>query len=126
MATTLFKVNTTDYSDHIVADSYQVRQSDVYKTYEDANGATHRRFIRTKISGKFKIFFRQMTDYASFISTLDTNRSATNYSIPVSVYDNYSGTLKTINAFIDFKPTITLDATLNEYMEPIEITIEER
>ena len=126
MATTLFKVNTTDYSANIIADSYQVKQGDVYKTYEDANGNTHRRFIRKKVTGKFKMFFRTLTDFNSFISTIATYQSTTNFSVPVTVYDNYGGTALTINAFVDLNPTITLDGTMSEYMETFEVTIEER
>lgn len=123
---TLFKISTTDYTDYILADSYQVSKTDVYKTYEDANGATHRRFIRTKVSGKFKMFFRTMLEYQNFVSAIETNKSATNFSVPISAYDNYGGTLCTVNAFIDFTPTIALDGTMTEYMETIDVTIEER
>ncbi|MBR4406081.1 MAG: hypothetical protein IKT30_06875 [Bacteroidaceae bacterium] len=126
MNMTLFKISTTDYTDYILADSYQVSKTDVYKTYEDANGATHRRFIRTKVSGKFKMFFRTMLEYQNFVSAIETNKSATNFSVPISAYDNYGGTLCTVNAFIDFTPTIALDGTMTEYMETIDVTIEER
>ena len=123
---TLFKVNNTDFSDNIIEGSYQISKADIYKTYEDANGATHRRFIRTKISGKMQMFFRTLQDFQTFVTTLETNKSATTFAIPVSLYDNYGGSLITTNAFIDFRPTIALDGTMSEYMETIEVTIEER
>ena len=126
MTITLFKINTTDFSDNIIEGSYQVSKADVYKTYEDANGATHRRFIRTKISGKFQMFFRTLQDYQAFVTAIETNKSATTFAVPVSLYDNYGGTLITTNAFIDFRSTIALDGTLSEYMETIEVTVEDR
>lgn len=126
MTITLFKINNTDFSGNIVDGSYQVSKANVYKTYEDANGATHRRFIRTKISGKFQMFFRTLQEYQAFVTAIDTNKSATTFAVPVSLYDNYGGTLITTNAFIDFKPTIALDGTMSEYMETYEVSIEER
>lgn len=126
MATSLFKIGTTDVSDNIVRGSYMVNRIDVYKTYEDANGAAHRRFIRKKVSGTFQMFFKYMEDYADFVELLETNKNASTFAVGCTMYDNYSGELFTIDAFIDFEPTITQDATLREYMQILDITIEER
>lgn len=126
MATSLFKIGTTDVSNNIVRGSYMVNRIDVYKTYEDANGATHRRFIRKKMTGTLQMFFKYMEDYADFVELVETNKSATTYAVVCTLYDNYSGELYTVNAFIDFQPTITQDAGLREYMQVLDITIEER
>jgi len=126
MATSLFKIGTTDVSDNIVRGSYKVNRIEVYKTYEDANGATHRRFIRQKMSGTLQMFFKYMEDYADFIELIEDNKSATTYAVTCTLYDNYSGELYSVNAFIDFQPTITQDAGLREYMQVLDITIEER
>ena len=126
MATSLFKISTTDCSDNVVRGSYQVNRIDIYKTYEDANGATHRRFIRKKMTGTFQMFFKLMKDYSDFVELIEDNKSATTYAVPCTLYDNYSGDVYTVNAFIDFQPTITQDAGLREYMQVLDITIEER
>ena len=126
MATSLFKIGTTDCSDNVVRGSYKVNRTNVYKTYEDANGATHRRFIREKMSGTFQMFFKLMKDYSDFIELIEDNKSATTYAVNCTLYDNYSGEAYTVNAFIDFQPTITQDAGLREYMQVLDITIEER
>lgn len=126
MATTLFKINTTDCSDNIVQGSYTVNRKEVFREYEDANGAIHRRKIRDRVVGKFQMFFKFMNDYETFVSLITTNKSATNFSIPCTLYDNMTGSAYTINAFIDFEPTITMDAGLREYMKVLDITIEER
>ena len=126
MATILFKIGTTDVSDNIVRGSYVVNRIDVYKTYEDANGATHRRFIRKKMSGKLQMFFKYMEDYEDFVALLEDNKSASTFAVNCTLYDNYSGELFTVAAFIDFEPTITQDAGLREYMQVLDITVEER
>ena len=126
MATSLFKINTTDVSDNIVQNSYQVNRLPVYKTYEDANGASHRRFIRNKVSGKFQMFFKYMEDYEDFKELIDTNTSSVNFSVPCTLYDNLTGDAYTINAFIDYSPTLMMDAGRREYLKVLDITIEER
>lgn len=126
MATSLFKINTTDVSDNIVQNTYQVNRLPVYKTYEDANGATHRRFIRDKVRGKFQMFFKYMEDYEIFKALIDDNMSSVNFSIPCTLYDNLTGDSYTINAFIDYSPTLMMDAGRREYLKVLDITIEER
>lgn len=126
MATSLFKINTTDVSDNIVQNTYQVNRLPVYKTYEDANGTTHRRFIRNKVRGKFQMFFKYMEDYETFKALIDANISNVNFSVPCTLYDNLTGDPYTINAFIDYSPTLMMDAGRREYLKVIDITIEER
>ena len=120
------KIGTTDVSSYIVADTYSVYNQPVYKVYEDANGVTHKRFIRNKISGSFDMFFRSLTDYTNFVTLIGTNTSATDFSVTCTVYDTKRSAAYTIYAFIDFKPTIALDGTLSEYMKVLNIELEER
>lgn len=122
----LFKVDTTDYTGNVVQNTWNVNRLPVYKTYKDANEETHRRFLRNKISGKFQMAFSSIDDYASFKAVLDSKRSATNYTLPCTVYDNMSGSTITINAFIDYSLTVKQSAGLTEYIEPFEVKIEEK
>lgn len=122
----LLKIGSTDVTANILVDSYAVYNQPVYKNYEDANGITHKRYIRNKIKGTFEMFFKTLSAYSDFVTLLTTNTDSTNYSVACTVYDTYRQDLYTINAFIEFKPTITLDATFNEFMKKLSITIEER
>lgn len=126
MSTVLLKINTTDVSNNIIKDSYAVNRESVYKEYEDANGAIHRRHIRYKIKGKFKMYFPTLTTYSTFKTLIDTNKSATNYTVPCTVYDNLSGTAYTINAFIDYKPTLARNGGVTEHLDKFDVTIEEQ
>ena len=125
-STVLLKIGSTDVSANIVADSYSVYNQPVYKVYEDANGVTHKRFIRNKIAGSFEMFFRSMQNYTDFMDLIDTNTSSSNFSVLCTVYDTKRDDVYTINAFIEFAPTIALDGTLTEYMKVLKIDIEER
>ena len=122
----LLKINTTDVTGHIVQNTYEVNKVPVYKTYEDANGVTHRRHIRDKVQGKFKMVFADVTDYATFKSLVDTNTSATNFSVPVTAYDNKTGNTYTVNAFLDYTPVVMQSASMKEYIEVFEVKLEER
>ena len=122
----LLKINSTDVTANIVQNSYAVNYLPVYKTYTDANGATHRRHIRDKLQGKLQMAFKDLDTYATFKSLIDTNTSANNFSVQITAYDNLSGTHKTVNAFIDYSPKLVQSAALREYLEVIEIKIEER
>lgn len=122
----LIKINTTDISDYIVRDTYAISRVPIYKTYEDANGVIHRRLIRHKMKGKVQLFFPDLTTYTTFKTLLEDNRSSTNYSVACSLYDNSSGNYYTVDAFIDYSPTLKRSASLVEYLDKIDVTIEER
>lgn len=122
----LFKISTTDLTGNVVQNTWDVNNLPVYKTYKDANEETHRRFLRYKISGTFQMVFKDLTDYATFKALIDSNRSASNFTVPCTVYDNMSGTQVSINAFIDYKLGVRQTVGLREYMEPFEVTIEEQ
>ena len=122
----LFKIGSTDVTGHVVQNTYKVNNLPIFKTYEDANGETHRHFIRKKYKGTLQMVFSDLDDYAAFRALIDANISATNYSVPVTLYDNLTGNQDTINAFLDYEPTVKQMAGLEEYMEVIDVTIEER
>lgn len=122
----LFKVGTTDYTGNVVQNTWDVNKLPVYKEYKDANEEKHKRFLRNKISGSFKMVFKDLTDFAAFQTTLDNARSATNFTVFCTVYDNKHSTTETINAFIDFKPGLRQSVGLEEYIEPFTVTLEEQ
>lgn len=122
----LLKIGNTDVTGNIVQNTYNVSRLPVYKTYEDANGATHRRYIRHKAQGTLQMVFPDLTAYQTFKSLIDTNTSQTDFAVSVTYYDNLSGNTYSTNVFIDYKPLVMQSTSLKEFMKPIDITIEER
>lgn len=122
----LFKISTTDLTGHVVQNTYSVNNLPVYKEYKDADEETHRRFLRNKLQGTFQMVFKDLTDYATFKTLLDNNRSASNFTVPCTLYDNISGTHITANCFIDYKLTVMQSTSLKEFMKVFDVTIEER
>lgn len=122
----LLKIGTTDLTGHVVQNSWKVNNLPVYKTYKDANEETHKRFLRNKIQGSFKMVFASVDDYQAFKNLVESVRSASNFTVPCTVYDNQSGQQISINAFLDFTLTVKQTAGLTEYMEPFDVKIEEK
>ena len=122
----LFKIGTTDLTGHVVQNTWKVNKLPVYKTYKDANEETHKRFLRNKVSGSFQLVFKDLTEYAAFNTLINSKRSALNFTIPCTVYDNISGTQISINAFLDYDLTVKQSAGLDEYIEPFDVKIEEQ
>lgn len=122
----LFSIGTTDLSDYIVQDTYAINSEPVYKEYEDANGTTHRRHIRYKVQGKMQMYFPDLESYSDFKELLESKRSNVNHTVPCTLYDNSSGDTVTINAFVDYKPTLKRTASLREYLDKFDVSIEEQ
>ena len=126
MISFLFKIGTTDVTGNVVQNTYKVNNLPVYKEFEDANGETHRRFIRKKYKGTLQMVFKDLADYSAFRTLIDSAMSATDFTVPATLYDNMTGQQNTVNIFIDYEPTVMQTAGLKEYMKVIDVTIEER
>lgn len=126
MISFLFKIGTTDVTGNVVQNTYKVNNLPVYKEFEDANGETHRRFIRKKYKGTLQMVFKDLEDYSAFRTLIDSAMSATDFTVPATLYDNMTGQQNTVNIFIDYEPTVMQTAGLKEYMKVIDVTIEER
>lgn len=115
-----------DYSNHVIAGTYEVNNEPQYTTWDDAGRIEHRFKQRDKVVGSFDMFFRTASDYATFKSDLDANRSTTNDSVNMTVKVNDLNQDKTINAFISFKLVRNRDGKWNDYFERFKVTIRER
>lgn len=120
----IFKINTTDYSGHVIAGSYEVNNEVITSDWVDASGVTHKQKIRDKVSGKFDMFFRTKTAYDTFLGVLSTNRTS-GQTIPLTVEVNNTGTSHTGNFFVTHKTVRNRDGAWADYMERFTVTIEE-
>ena len=53
----LFKVGEVDFTEYIIASSYDVDQEDVYTEWRDIFYNLHRSSVRTQIAGSFTLCF---------------------------------------------------------------------
>ena len=68
------KMELIDCTQYVVAPTYDVNNVDTSDDWIDADYVTHRTIVRTKISGKFNIRFKDVSDYNNFIHLLYLNR----------------------------------------------------
>ena len=100
MPSVFFKIDTTDISAHIDVQNYAVNREDVFEEWEDGNWITHRVIARTRYAGSFQVGFAKGSDFTSFMTLLNTKKTANGY-YPVTAYINNTGASVTFNAFLD-------------------------
>lgn len=121
----MFKVNSTDYSNRVVGAAYAVQSNEEYELWTDANGKEHRSAYRSRITGKFTMYFPTMSDFTSFQTTMNTNKNA-DLTYPISVFDNKSGTTKSIRAFVEYQLVQYRGPAFDDRMEQVEVSIREQ
>lgn len=124
---TIFKLNTVDYSSHVVAESYAVNYIDIYDEWTDGGQIKHKDVIRRKLSGTFQMYFKSDTDLQTFLTAL-TNCKTTSNTYPVTMKannDTVASLQSSKNVFLDFAPVRKRDATWADTFEVFDVTVEE-
>lgn len=123
----ILKINGADYSNHVIAGSYQVNTIKKYKEWEDGFGTTHHDQRKAKIEGLFDMFFRTEIEYQTFLDDLESAKYNAEYQHVIELKSNNENTsvLKSIRAYVDFKPTRDLDNHMEDYFGTFSVEIKE-
>lgn len=124
---TIFKLNDVDYSEHVVAESYNVNYEDVYKEWTDGGQVKHRDVVARKLRGTFQMYFKTEANMQSWLNALVACKTDFN-TYPVKLKannDTVNSLTASKNMFIDFKPVRKRDAAWNDVFEVFEVTVEE-
>ena len=125
--TAIFKLNTVDYSAHVVAENYNINYEDVYQEWTDGGQVKHRDVIGKKLRGSMQMYFKSQSDLQTFLTAL-ANCKTTASTYPVQLKTN-NDTVDTLvasrNVFLDFKPVRKRDATWADVFNVFEVTVEE-
>lgn len=109
MATIVFfQVGSTDLTPYIDLQNFDVNSEEVYESWTDGNFNEHRVISRTRITGKIKLGFKDLTDFDNFRSLMSSNRNVNGY-YSIKVYVNNLNSTETINAFVDNAGTAKWD-----------------
>lgn len=73
---TEYDISWVDFTENIVAPTYDVNYEDVTEDWEDANYVTHRIIPRMKIKGSMDLHFFTKYEYNNFVRLLQVNREA--------------------------------------------------
>ena len=115
-----------DYSNRVITGSYNVNSFPVFiNTYTDANGVEHRNKIRDRVEGSFDMYFRNMTEYGTFVTLLNSLKQG-DTSVACSVAVNNTNATHTGYFFIDFTPTRNRKGDWTDYMELFTVKIKEK
>lgn len=124
---TIFKLNDVDYSDHVVANGYNINLKDIYQEWVDGGQVKHRDVIAKKLQGTFQMFFETNAELQGFITALTGCRTIDN-TYPVKLKANNSSVASlsaSKNVFIDFEPVRKKAPTWADTYEIFEVTVEE-
>ena len=125
--TAIFKLNTTDYSAHVVAESYAINYEDVYQEWTDGGQVKHRDVIGRKLRGTMQMYFKSQSDLQTFLAALvNCKTTASTYPVQLKANnDTVDSLVASKNVFLDFKPVRKRDATWADVFEVFEVTVEE-
>lgn len=122
----VFSIGQNDYSNKVIAGSYDVQQKKVFSEWVDADGITHRQLTRStpRTEGSFDMFFKDIDEYDAFIEDLMDNTLA-NLTILATVATNNPNTTVTSYFFIDLAPVRNRKANWDDFMERFKVSIKE-
>lgn len=119
-------IGNVDYSNHVIAGSYNINQKIQSSKWDDANYRTHKFKQRDKIVGSFDMFFRTVADYEDFKADLDDAQALDDDSYSISLTVNNISEQRRINAFIDYELVRDIDGKWQDYFGRFTVNIEER
>ncbi len=124
----VFKIGSEtsgDYSNRVIAGSYDVNNDPVFESWFDSNKVEHKNRIRDRIVGSFDMFFRSMTEYDAFVSLVKTSKLA-DESVFCTVAVNNDTSPYTGYFFIKFAPKRDIAGDWSDYMQRFTVEITER
>ena len=119
-------IGNVDYSNRVIAGSYNINQKIQSSKWDDANYRTHKFKQRDKIVGSFDMFFRTVADYEDFKADLDDAQAPDDDSYSISLTVNNISEQRRINAFIDYELVRDIDGKWQDYFGRFTVNIEER
>ena len=120
----LVKIGTTDITKHIIAESYDVNEEDVYNEWTDANKVKHRDVTRQKIVGTFTLKFNTDKEYAYFVNLIKTSRTAARL-LPMTVYVVNADENREVKMIYSFKPKVARSLTGGKTYQSFDFEVEQ-
>ena len=120
-------VNSTDITNYIIKDTYEVNSEPVYTSWEDANYVEHRVYVRDKVRGSFEVITFGTTPRTALVAFLDILNAATsNNVLTIGLYVENEGTFQALNCFYTVESTQHSVTDDGRYVDRAKISIEER
>ena len=118
-------IGTTNITDHIVADSYQMDSEDLYESWRDGNYVEHRIITASKVRGSFEVACcdskYSFSDFMDAINAADNNGVLT-----CSVFVTNKNEMKAISAYYEIENTKHELMADDSFLDVLKITLTER
>lgn len=121
----LFVIGSTDFTPWERTENHNVNRDDVFEEWVDGNWVSHRVIARTRISGSVVLSFSRAADFASFMTSMSTERNVNGY-YPITVWCSNTNTTESVNAFLDIEGDTKWDVTAPIKHHTITVTITQR
>lgn len=122
----VFKIGDKDYSDKVLMDTYDMNQIDIFTSWEDANGITHRDVYRKKIRGQFDMKISKLSEYQEFLNDVQNYRNVDNYVSCVLAVNNLDAENIQAECFIEYTPIRTRNNNYTKGYLSFTVKLEER
>lgn len=122
---TFFTIGGFDITPHMDFQNYEMNQESMYESWVDGNGVEHRNMYRTKITGEFKVGFKNKFDLDAFMNLLASTINSDGY-YPVSAYVLNTGTVESFGAFITTEAESKWDFINSRVWHELTCTITQR
>ena len=120
-------VNSTDITNYIIKDTYEINSEPVYTSWEDANYVEHRVYVRDKVRGSFEVITFGTTPRTALVAFLNILKAATsNNVLTIGLYVENEGTFQALNCFYTVESTQHAVTDDGRYVDRAKISIEER
>lgn len=116
-----------NFTKNIELGSWKVNQFPVYTEWEDYAKVKHKHKHRDRISGSFKLFFKDVEEWEAFLNTINENTTKGGYIAAEVFITNKNIFSEPKYFFIEFDPTNDKPyMEANRAHDALDVTIEER
>jgi len=125
----VFKIGSDasgDYSNRVIAGTYNVNNDPIRVSWTDSNGVEHKNKIRDRVVGTFDMFFRDISEYNTFVALIKSLQINNEESVLCSVAVNNDVGLHTGYFYIEYTPTRNIKGDWSDYMEQFTVKITEK
>lgn len=121
---TVFVVNNVDFSDHVLAGTFEVGDIPIYTEWTDANGRDHREVYRKRLQGSFDMFFRTVTEFEEFNLAYKTARRESGLTT-IMIMNNSNNQVEQKEVYIEFSPIRNRRDDWEDYYEQFTVDVKE-
>lgn len=122
----IFKIGEVDFSEHLIAGAYSINSVEKVYAWTDGDGRTHKRTLRSQLTGTVDLFFKTMDEYMAFIEAIDASKAENraNY-VTATLTDNMTNQDKPGLYYLTFAPVRNRDVNWRDCIERFTVTVEE-